>query len=327
MRITLARLATVVVLGAATASALGEAASTGQAYPAKLIRIIVGFPPGGGNDFFARLVGAKLQEAWGQPVVVENKPGANGIIATEFVVKSPPDGYTLLVGATGQISINPVMYAKPPYDPLRDLAPVTMLGSFPLVLTLHPSVPARSVQELISYAKANPERLKYSAGATAFLVATEMFKQMTGTSITHIPYKGSAQAINALLAGDVEMTLVDSPPVLQQIRAGRLRGVAVTSTNRIPSMPDVPTVAESGVPGYEVVLWSSLFAPAGTPHAIVSKLHAEVARIVRLPDVAEKFATHGVVPVGNTPEELAALIKHEIAKYGGVVKASNIKAE
>src|SRR5215470_2548110 len=305
LRSALARLAALVILCAAGTSALG------QAYPSKPIRVVVGFPPGGGNDIFARLVGAKLQQALGQPVVVENKPGANGIIAIESVVKSPPDGYTLLVGATGQITINPVVYAKLPYAPLRDLAPITTTGSFPLIVTVHPSVPANSLQELIAYAKANPDKLSYSAGSTSFQLATEMFKQMTGTKITHIPYKGSAQSINALITGEVQLSFVDSPPVMPQIRAGKLKALAVTSATRTPSLPDVPTVAESGVPGYEMTLWSSFFAPGGTPRDIVSRLHAEIARIVHLPDVKERFDSFGVTPIGNTPEELAELIKNE----------------
>jgi tripartite-type tricarboxylate transporter receptor subunit TctC len=315
------RFVALAILGTVTATAVG------QTYPSKPIKVIVGFPPGGGNDIFARLVGAKLQEALGQAVVVENKPGANGIIAIESVAKSPPDGYTLLVGATGQITINPVVYSKLPYDPLRDLAPISATGSFPLIVTVHPSVPANSIQELIAYAKANPDKLSYSAGSTSFQLATEMFKQMTGTRITHIPYKGSAQSINALLTGDVQLSFIDSPPVMPQIRAGKLKALAVTSSSRSPSLPEVPTVAESGVPGYEMMLWSAFFVPAGTPREIVSKLHAEVARIVHLPDVKEKFDSFGVVPIGNTPEELAEMIKDETAKYRAVATAGNIKAE
>src|SRR5258707_9584626 len=209
------RLATFLVLCAAAAGALA------QVYPSKPIRIVVGFPPGGGNDIIARLVGAKMQEAWGQPVVIDNKPGANSIIAAEFVAKSTPDGYTLLVNATGGMSVNPVLYAKLPYDSLRDFVPISMVGSFPLVLVVHPSVPANSLQEFVAYAKANPGKLNYSAGSTAFQVASEMFKQMTGTDIKHIPYNGSAASITAVMAGDVEVTIVDTPPRVPQGSAGR----------------------------------------------------------------------------------------------------------
>src|SRR5690242_20403955 len=198
MRNASAGLAALILLGALSGA-------WAQSYPTKPIRIVVGFPPGGGNDIIARLVGAKMQESWGEPVVIDNKPGANSIIAAEFVAKSAPDGYTLLVNATGGMSVNPVLYAKLPYDPLKDFVPISMVGSFPLVLAVNPSVPAKSVRELLAYAKANPGKLNYSAGSTSFQVATEMFKQMTGIDVRHIPYKGSAASITALISGDVQM--------------------------------------------------------------------------------------------------------------------------
>jgi len=303
------------------------AGASAQGYPSKPIRIVVGFPPGGGNDIIARLVGAKMQGAWGQPVVIENRPGANSIIAAEFVAKSSPDGYTLLVNATGGMSVNPVLYAKLPYDSLRDFVPISMVGSFPLVLVVHPSVPANSVQELVAYAKANPGKLNYSSGSTAFQVASEMFKQMTGTDVRHIPYKGSAASITAVMAGDVQMTIVDTPPLVPQIRAGKVKALAVTSAKRAAAMSDLPTVAESGVPGYEMVLWIGVFAPAGTPREVTEKLNAEVVRIVRLPDVREILDGMGVEPLGNTSEQMAEWIRREIVKFGPVVKAANIKAE
>ncbi len=302
-------------------------AAWAQTYPAKPIRIVVGFPPGGGNDIIARLVGAKMQEAWGQPVVIDNKPGANSIIAAEFVAKSAPDGYTLLVNATGGMSVNPVLYAKLPYDSLRDFVAISMVGSFPLVLVVHPSVPANSVQELVAYAKANPGKLNYSSGSTAFQVASEMFKQMTGTDLRHIPYKGSAASITAVIAGDVQMTIVDTPPLVSQVKAGRVRALAVTSAKRASAMSELPTIAESGVPGYEMVLWIGVFAPAGTPREVAANLNAEVVRIVRLPDIREKLGAMGVEALGNTQEQMAEWIRREIARYAPVVKAANIKAE
>jgi len=301
--------------------------ASAQGYPWKPIRIVVGFPPGGGNDIVARLVGAKMQEAWGQPVVIDNKPGANSIIATEFVAKSAPDGYTLLVNATGGMSVNPVLYSKLPYDSLRDFVAVSMIGKFPLVLAVNPSLPVNSVQELIAYAKTNPGKLNYSAGSTAFQVATEMFKQMSGTDIRHIPYKGSVQAINAVISGDVQMTIVDSPPALPHVKAKQLKGLAVTSATRAAPAPDIPTLSESGVPGYEMNLWIGAFAPAGTPGDIAAKLTNEVMRIVKLPDIREKLAAMGVEPVGDTSEQLARTIRNEIARYGPVVKAANIRAD
>jgi tripartite-type tricarboxylate transporter receptor subunit TctC len=319
MRIT--KLLMFVVLCAAAAGAVA------QGYPSKPIHIVVGFPPGGGNDIIARLIGAKMQEAWGQSVVIDNKPGANSIIAAEFVAKSAPDGYTLLVNATGGMSVNPVLYRKLPYDSLKDFAPISMVGSFPLVLVVNPSVPAKSVQELVAYLKANPGKLNYSSGSTAFQVATEMFKQMTGTDIKHIPYKGSAASISAVMAGDVQMTIVDSPPLVPQLKSGRVKALAVTSAKRAAAMADLPTIAESGVPGYEMVLWIGVFAPAGTPHDIAAKLNAEVVRIVNLPDIRQKLDGMGVGPLGNTSEQMAEWIRREIARYGPVVKAAGIKVE
>jgi tripartite-type tricarboxylate transporter receptor subunit TctC len=297
-----------------------------QAYPSKPIHIIVGFPPGGGNDIIARLIGAKMQDSWGQSVVIDNKPGANSIIAAEFVAKSAPDGYTLLVNATGGMSVNPVIYSKLPYDSLRDFVPISMVGSFPLVLVVNPSVPANSVRELVAYLKANPGKLNYSSASTAFQVASEMFKQMTGTDIKHIPYKGSVQSISAVMAGDVQMTIVDTPPLVPQIKSGRVRALAVTSAKRSASLPDVPALAET-VPGYEMALWIGVFAPAGTPQDVAAKLNAEVVRIVNLPDIREKLAGMGVEPLGNTSEQMAEWIRREIVRYGPVVKAAGIKAE
>ena len=302
------------------------ATAEGQVYPAKPIHIVVGFPPGGGNDIIARMVGAKMQDSWGQPVVIDNKPGANSIIAAEFVAKSAADGYTLLVNATGGMSVNPVLYAKLPYDPLKDFVPISMVGTFPLVLVVNPSLPVGSVPELIAYAKANPGRLNYSAGSTAFQVAAEMLKQMTGTDVKHIPYKGSPASITAVIAGDVQMTIVDTPPLVPQLKSGRVKALAVTSAKRSAAMPDLPAVAES-VPGYDMVLWIGAFAPAGTPRDVTDRLTAEVARIVRLPDIREKLAGLGVEPLGNSSEETAEWIRREIAKYGPVVKAAGIKAE
>ena len=300
--------------------------ASAQVYPSKPIHIVVGFPPGGGNDIIARLVGAKMQDSWGQPVVIDNKPGANSIIAAEFVAKSAADGYTLLVNATGGMSVNPVIYKKLPYDPLKDFVPISMVGSFPLVLVVNPAVPAKSVGELVAYAKANPGKLNYSAGSTAFQVASEMFKQMTGTDIKHIPYKGSAASITAVIAGEVQMTIVDSPPLMAQLGSGRVRGLAVTTAKRAAAMPDLPAIAES-LPGYEMALWIGVFSPAGTPPEIAAKLTSEVQRIVGLPDIREKLAAMGVEPLGNSSEQMGEWIRREIARYGPVVKAGNISAE
>jgi tripartite-type tricarboxylate transporter receptor subunit TctC len=298
-----------------------------QAYPSKPVRLVVGFPPGGGNDIIARLVGAKLQEAWGQTVVIDNKPGANAIIATEFVAKSAPDGYTLLIGASGAMTFNPGLYDKLPYDPQRDFAPVTMLGSFPLVLGINPGLPAQSVRELIALAKASPGKLNYGAGSTPFRLAAEMFNAQADVRISHIPYKGSAAAITAVMGNDVQLTFVDMPPAMAQIKSGRLRALAVTSRARAAVLPEVPTMVEAGLPQYEVVLWSSLFAPAATPKPVLDILHAQVVKSLQAPDVRERMAALGTDPVGNTPAQLGAILRADLEKWTAVAKSAGVKAE
>ena len=298
-----------------------------QTYPAKSVRLVVGFPPGGANDILARLVGARLQEAWGQSVVVDNKPGANAIIGTDFVAKSAPDGYTLLVGASGAMAFNPGLYDKLPYDPQRDFAPVTMLGSFPLVLGINPSLPAQSVQELIAFAKASPGKLNYGAGSTPFRLAAELFKAQADLRIDHIPYKGSAATVAAVMANDVQLTFVDAPPAMAPIRAGRLRALAVTSRTRAAVLPEVPTMIEAGLAQYEVVLWTSLFAPAGTPKPVLDAIHAQAVKALQVPEVRERMAALGIDPVGNTPEQLAAVLRADLEKWTAVAKSAGVKAE
>ena len=298
-----------------------------QTYPAKPVHLVVGFPPGGANDILARLIGARLQEAWGQSVIVDNKPGANAIIGTDFVAKSAPDGYTLLVGASGAMAFNPGLYDKLPYDPQRDFAPVTMLGSFPLVLGINPSLPAQSVKELIALAKASPGKLNYGAGSTPFQLAAELFKAQAEVSIAHIPYKGSVAMVTAVVANDVQLAFMDAPPAMPQIKAGRLRALAVTSRTRASSLPDVPTMIEAGMGKYEVVLWTSLFAPAGTPKPVLDALHAQTVKALQVPQVRESMAGLGIDPVGNTPAELGAILKADLEKWTAVAKSAGVKAE
>jgi tripartite-type tricarboxylate transporter receptor subunit TctC len=312
---------------AALAAAFAVAASAQSTYPSAPVKLVVGFPPGGANDILARLIGAKLQEAWGQPVVTENKPGANAIIATEFVAKSAPDGTTLLIGASGAMTFNPGLYARLPYDPLRDFAPVTMLGSFPLVLAVNPAVPAHSVQELVAHAKAAGGKLNYAAGSTPFQLAAELFKMQAGVAINHIPYKGSAAAVNSVMANDTQMTFVDAPPVVGQVRGGKLRGLAVTSRTRAESMPELPTMIEAGMPDFEVVLWAGLFAPAATPRAVLERIHQGTVRALQLPDVRKRMLDLGITPVGNSPEELAAIVRADLDKWTRVAKQAGVKAE
>jgi tripartite-type tricarboxylate transporter receptor subunit TctC len=293
-------------------------------YPSKPVRMIVGFPPGGGIDLNARLYSAKLQQALNTPFVVENKPGGTGLLAGEYVAKAAPDGYTLLVAASGQMTINPVLIPKHPYDTVRDFAPITMLAQFPMVIAVNPSFPAKSLAELIALAKAQPGRLNYSHGGAAHQVAGEMFNQALGLDIRSIPYKGGAPAVMAAVAGDVPIVIVDSAAANAQIRAGRLRVLAVTSAKRTPLVPDAPTVAESGVPGYDIGVWAGLFAPAGTPAAIVSRLYKETLSAMNSPDVREKLKGIGMDPGGMAPDQLSAMIKSDIEKYGPIVKKAGM---
>ena len=306
---------------------LAASAHSQGVYPSKPIRMVVGFPPGGGMDLSARLYAAKLQEALGTPIVVENRPGGTGLLAGEHVAKSAPDGYTLLVGASGQMTINPVLMAKHPYDPVRDFAAITTLAQFPMVIAVNPSFSARSLAELIALAKLRPGELNYSHGGATHQVAAEMLNQAVGIEMRNIPYKGGAPAVNAAVAGDVPIVIVDSAAANAQIRSGRLRVLAVTSAQRTPLVPDTPTVAESGVPGYDISVWAGLFAPAGTPSAIVSRLYQEASRAMNAPDTRERLKNIGMDPGGMAPEQLSAMIKSDIAKYGAIVKAANIKSE
>lgn len=313
------------LLLALTALSAGPSLAQGD-YPSKPVRVIVGFPPGGGNDIMARLLGAKLQEAWGQPVIIENKPGAASNIATEYVAKAPSDGYTLLFNAAGMV-INPAMFAAIPFDPVRDFEPVTMFASFPFVLVVNPSMPVHSVKELIQFAKSQPGKLNYSAGAAAFQLAAELFKQQAGVNLNHIPYKGSAQAINAVLANDTQLTFVDSLPVIPHVRSGRLRGLAVTPGKRTASLPELPTMKEAGMPEFEITGWAGLFAPAGTNKGIVNKLNQQSVKIAQMPDMRERLLAMGAEPVGSTAEELTAVMKVQLEKWKTVARIANIKAE
>jgi tripartite-type tricarboxylate transporter receptor subunit TctC len=301
-------------------------AQAADGYPNKAIKIIVGYSPGGANDILARLVGQKMSETFGQQVVVENRPSTAAIIGTDAVAKSAPDGYTLLMGASGPIVFNPALYSKLPYSPTRDLTPVSMIGSFPLILVVQGSAPQRTVKELAAWTQANPAKSNYGASAASFQLATELLKNKTGIRAEHIPYKGSADAANAVAAGQVLMTLVDSGPAAGPIKGGLLRGLAVTSSKRMAALPEIPTMAEQGI-DLQITLWSGLLAPAGTPAAIVNKLQAEVARIVRLPDVRERMAQLGIEAEGGTAEEFAKVIASEIPMWSALAKANNIKAD
>jgi tripartite-type tricarboxylate transporter receptor subunit TctC len=313
-----------IVLLVLCAAALPAAA---QDYPTKPIRIVVGYAAGGGNDLIVRVMAPRLSEGLGQPVIVENKPGAQAIIATESVAKAAPDGYTLLMGPTGPMSMNPATYSKLPYDSIRDFAPISTIGQFPLLVVVSAQSPLHSVKELIEYAKKNPGQANYGSSAAAFQIATELFKQRTGTEFVHIPYKSSGESVNAVVAGQVTMTICDPPPASGPLRAGTARALAVTSNERHPSWPDLPTLKEAGVPDVDVWLWTAFFAPAKTPPAIVARLQKETARVVRLPDVAAGLAKLGVDPVGGSSEELAQRLARDMAKWTAVAKAANIRSD
>ena len=297
-----------------------------QTYPSRQIKIVVPFPPGGVNDIVARIVAGKLQESWGHPVVVDNKPGANSVLGNDFVAKSAPDGYTLLVNAFGGMSINPFLYPNLPYDWQKAFAPVSSLVSAPMVMGVNASVPANTLQEFIAYAKANPGKLNNSAGSTTSQIAGEMFKDMAGVQITSIPYRGSAPAVQAVLAGEVQMVIVDNPTLLPHVKSGRIRPLAVAAPKRLALLPDVPTFSEAGLPAYDMSGWVGLFAPGGTPTPIVSKLQLEVARILNLPEVREKLGTN-VDVVASTPEQLGAAMQSDAQRFARIIKAANIKAE
>lgn len=318
-----------VILATATAPTrlAGAEGDPARNYPNRPIRIIVGFSAGGGNDILARLVGQKLAEDLGQPVVIENKPGAGAIVATEYVAKQPPDGYTLLVGASGAMTINPAVYTRLGYAVLRDFVPISMVASFPLYLVVNASAPHTSVRELVAYAKANPTKSNYASSSTAFQLPTELFKLRTGAPMEHIGYRGSGDSLVALISGTVLMAFIDAPPVSGQIRAGQVRALAVTSRERSAQFANVPTMAEAGVPDMEVALWSGLFAPAGTPPQIVRKLQDEINRIVAMPDIRARMKDLAVEPSGIGSDELARVIRSDIERWTSVAKAANVRIE
>ena len=315
------------VLAAVLVAAAGCAGA--QGYPSQPIKLIVPFTAGGTTDILARTIGQKLGESLRQPVIVDNRPGAGGNIGADLVAKAKPDGYTLVMGTIGTQSINASLYSKMPYDSAKDFAPITLVAIVPNVLVVNPTVPAKSVAELIALAKSKPGALNFASSSTGGSphLSGEMFKQMAGVDIAHVPYKGSAPAITDLLGGQVQLMFDNLPSALPQVKAGKLRALAVTSARRSPAAPDLPTIAEAGVPGYEVDSWFGILAPAGTPREIVNKLNAEIVKILQMPDVKERLSEQGAVPVGDTPEHFAEHIRKETVKWAKVVKASGARAD
>jgi tripartite-type tricarboxylate transporter receptor subunit TctC len=302
--------------------------ASAQEYPARAVRIVVPFAAGATNDIVARLFAQKLAEQTKQPFVVENKTGGSGIPGTDFVAKSAPDGYTLLLGNTALLGIHINLYSKLPYDP-RDFAPVSVLAISPSVLVVHSSVPARSVSELVALAKASPGRLNYASpgNGTPFHLSAELFKTQTGTNIVHVPYKGAAPALVDLLAGEVQLMFDNIPSVLPHIRSGKVRAIVTTGAKRLALLPDVPTLAEAGLRNAESVSWFAIVAPKGTPREIVARLHVEIVKAENQPEVRTRLNELGAEPVGNTPDEAAAHIRAEIAKWAKVIKESGAKVD
>jgi tripartite-type tricarboxylate transporter receptor subunit TctC len=322
-------MATCAVLCAATpASGADQAASTAKDYPNRPIRLIDPYAPGGGSGVVARLVGAKLADAWGKQIVVDNRPGAAAAIGTEIATKSAPDGYTLLMGTSGSIAISPNVN-KVPYDPVKDLIAITQTSAQAMLVVLHPAAPVNSVKELIAFARAQPGKLTYASsgsGGSGHL-AVELFQSITKVTMTHVPYKGSGPAVLALVSGEVQLGFTNILAVLPHVNGGRLKAIAVTSAKRAQAVPNLPTLAEAGVSGYEATSWNGMFAPAKTPRAIINKIHGEVVKALKSPDVRERLVAMGSDPVGSTPEEFLAYIKQELARWGKVIRENNIRGE
>jgi tripartite-type tricarboxylate transporter receptor subunit TctC len=298
-------------------------------YPAKPIRLIVPFPPGGPADALARLVGEKMAASLGKAIVVENRPGAGGNIGMEVGAKAAPDGYTLVLAPAGNLTVNPSLYRSIPYDVGRDFTPISVLATVPNILVVHPSVPAKTVTELVQYAKAHPGELNFSSpgnGSGAHL-AGELLKSMANVDMTHVPFNGIAPAVTAVLGGQVQAMFAGAPSVLQHVKSGKLRALAVASLARIAAAPNLPTLAESGFPGFDVTSWYGIVAPAGTPSQVIDRLHSEMTKALNEPDLREKLSALGAEPVGNTPAEFAATIRSETAKWSKIVKDAKITAE
>ena len=304
-------------------------AANAQEYPAKAIRFVVPFPAGGPLDISARVIGQKLTEVWKQPVIIDNRPGAGGNIGADNVAKSTPDGYSILMGAVSTHAINPNLYAKMPYDALRDFAPITLVTTVPNVLVVHPIVPAKNVRELIALARSRPGQLNFASGSTGSTghLAGELFKTMARVDMVHVPYKGAAPAVTDLVAGHVSLMFDNLASALPQIKAGRTRALAVTTLARSAMVPDLPTIDEAGLKGFDLSTWFGVFAPAGVPPSILGALHREITRALDAADLRSRLTAIGAQPTPNTPEAFAAFIKAEHAKYAQVIKASGARVD
>ncbi|MCC6533930.1 MAG: tripartite tricarboxylate transporter substrate binding protein [Burkholderiales bacterium] len=303
--------------------------SWAQSYPTKSVRFIVGYSPGGATDLMARFLAAKLTDAWNQQVLVDNRPGAAGTVGADMVAKSPPDGYTLLMAASPEVVIAPSLYSRLPYDPLKDFSPITVAALGAFMLVIHPSVPARSVKDLIAFAKSRPNQLNFASGGqgTAIHLTGELFKTTAGIAMVHVPYKGSGPAVADLLGGQVHLMFESIPIAMPHARAGKLRVLGIATAKRSQVVPEVPTIAEAGLPGFEGGTWYALLAPGSTPKDVVAKLSAESTKILKTPETRELLSSRGVEPVGNTPEEFAVFMRSEIAKWAKVARDSGARVE
>ncbi|MBI4191591.1 MAG: tripartite tricarboxylate transporter substrate binding protein [Betaproteobacteria bacterium] len=300
-----------------------------QNYPNRPIRFISPYAPGGGTDIIARALAQKLTESLGQSVIVDNRPGGGGVAGFQLVAKSPPDGYMILLGSTGPLTVNPNLGMRLPYDPIRDFAPITLTSKIPVVLAVHPSLPVKSVRELIAFAKARPGTLGYSSGGIGGSGhrGGAMFSVMAGVKMIHVAYRGTGPATIAVMSGEVPLTFGNMLSVLPHVKGGRLRAIAVTSDKRSPSAPELPTISESGLPGYEADPWYGVLAPAGTPREVIGRLHAELVKIMHHPDMREKLLIEGGEAVANSPEEFASHIKNELGRWARIVKEANLKPD
>jgi len=303
-------------------------AAQAQTYPTKPVRMVVGFPPGGAVDIVARIIGKRLGENLNTPIVVDNRPGAGSAIGAEVTAKAPPDGYTLFLTA-GSIAINVGLQKHPPYDPVKDFAAISLIASTPNVLVVQPSLPVTTVADLIKLARTKPGQLNYGSGGSGTMthLSGELLKVMTGIQITHVAYKGAPLAVVDVMAGQIQMAIGALPGALPQIKASQVRAIAVTTTKRSPSAPDIPTVAESGVPGYEASNWYGMLAPAATPAPIVTRLNGEIGRVLQEAEIVESLRRQGLEPVPSTPDEFARYMKSEIAKWSKVIRAAGLQAE
>lgn len=328
MRITAPLLRALATCFTATCLILLTPLASAQSYPTRPIRLVVPFPPGGPNDIVGRIIGQKLQERWGQPVVIDNRPGASSIIGTEFVVKSPPDGYTLMVGGPS-LALTRFLYSKVSYDVDRDIAPVILVAKIPNVLLVHPSVPAKNVAELISLANSKPGQLNYGSTGTgtATHLFAALFERITGAPLNHVPYKGTAPAVNDLLSGQIQILFDSLSTALPNLRAGKVRALGITNSTRSPSAPEIPTLAEEGVTGYEAVGWFGIVAPAKVPPEIINALNAEIGQIIRMPDVQERLNRLGGEIAGGPPSSFAAYIKADADRWGRLIRDAGIRTE